>query len=402
MTSDDMFQAIALIRNTRGLNAKKAKLSMFPQMKNMLRSTYNPFMQFNIVPTDSWITDIGQEQFSEKTSQLLSDLYTGDLSGNAARRVLRKHLAELTYTSAQLLIMVINKSMSFGLGVKSINEVFPGLIPTHPIQLAKAYDPRKCNFPCYISPKLDGLRAKFVNGKFYTRNGHEFIGLDKLTEEVLALNNLLGVDFDYDGELMVEGEHFNEISGQLRSFKDVDKAQYFIFDIPSMKDRHQEERVHTMNGICWGNYTHGPALPEDSRLVFVGHYEVNTYEQIDEYYQGFLKQGFEGAIVKQKRGLYQDARTWDWMKLKVTDTKDLIVKGVFEGTGKYVGMCGGIIVDFNGKEVRVGSGLTDSQRAFWFQDPEEIIGQTVEVSYHEVTPDQSLRHPRLTGIRGDK
>jgi DNA ligase-1 len=67
-----------------------------------------------------------------------------------------------------------------------------------------------------------------------------------------------------------------------------------------------------------------------------------------------------------------------------------------------MGMAGGVIVDFKGVPVRVGSGLSDSQRAFWYQDPDEIIGRTAEILYQNVTPAGSLRHPRLKGLRGDK
>lgn len=65
-------------------------------------------------------------------------------------------------------------------------------------------------------------------------------------------------------------------------------------------------------------------------------------------------------------------------------------------------MAGGIVIDFHGVHVRVGSGLSDVQRAIFFQDSTEIIGQTVEVACQEITPAGSMRHPRLKAIRRDK
>ena len=123
---------------------------------------------------------------------------------------------------------------------------------------------------------------------------------------------------------------------------------------------------------------------------------------INARYADYITEGYEGAIVKQENGLYLDSRTWDWMKLKNTETADCPVVDVFEGEGKYIGMAGGLVVNFNGKTVRVGSGLNDSQRMYWWDDKDEIIGRTVEVAFQEVTPDGSLRHPRLKGVRGDK
>lgn len=62
-------------------------------------------------------------------------------------------------------------------------------------------------------------------------------------------------------------------------------------------------------------------------------------------------------------------------------------------------MIGKLVVDFNGVLVGVGSGLSDEIRAL---DPEELIGRMCEVSYHEVTPDLSLRHPVFECFRDDK
>jgi DNA ligase-1 len=65
-------------------------------------------------------------------------------------------------------------------------------------------------------------------------------------------------------------------------------------------------------------------------------------------------------------------------------------------------MLGGFIVDYKGKEVRVGSGFSDAERHdLWFSKHSQI-GNIIEVKYHEVTPDGSLRHPVFGGFRYDK
>lgn len=399
MDSDSLYQAILAIRRTQGSNAKKAVLSGFPAMRNMLRTTYSPFIQFGLTPSENWITECGEEQFSEKTSGLLQDLASGTLTGNRARNAVKAHLKDLTYDSGRLLLMILEKSFSFGLAIKSINEVFPGLVPTHPIQLAKPFEMRKCKFPCLISPKLDGLRAKFKGGTFYSRKGHKFVGLTALTENMRILIGQLRDDlppyseFEFDGELMVDGEHFNEISGQIRAFTEADNAHYYIFDVPCLQQP-QWLRCAFLDRLALTR-----SFPN---ITFVPHTTVTSLDAIHLKYGEYQAQGYEGAIVKQEQGLYQDARTWDWMKLKSTETADCRVLDVFEGEGKYKGMVGGLVVNFNGKQVRVGSGLKDSQRMYWWDDQDEIIGRVVEVAYHEVTPDGSLRHPRFKCIRGDK
>ncbi len=396
MNSDQMYDAVQIIRNTRGLNAKKAVLSGFPELKNMLHTTYNPYMQFGLTPNTKWVTGVGTEHFSKKTAQLLTDLVNRRITGTRAKRAVTKHIQELSYKSAYLLILILNKSLDFGLGIKSINQVFPDLIPVHPLQLAHLYTPKKCKFPCYVSPKLDGLRSIYKWNTFFSRRGHVFRGLSYVQEEVRAILKLMPPDTVLDGELMVDGEHFDEISGQIRAFTEADNARYNIFDVPSLHDKPFFQRNQFLEH--WDTQIG----KEFSHITFITHTKVQDEESIHDKYEEYREYGFEGVMVKQAHSLYQSDRTYDWMKMKPTESVDCKIIGIFEGDGKYMGMAGGVIVDFNGVPVRVGSGLSDSQRAFWYQDPDEIIGRTAEILYQNVTPAGSLRHPRLKGLRGDK
>jgi ATP-dependent DNA ligase len=56
-------------------------------------------------------------------------------------------------------------------------------------------------------------------------------------------------------------------------------------------------------------------------------------------------------------------------------------------------------VENNGRLVRVGGGFTDEQRASIWDKRDTVIGSWLEVSFQNMTPEGSFRHPR---IRGDK
>lgn len=395
MSSDQLWAVVQQIRRTSGLNMKKAILARHPGIANLLKTTYDPFTQFDVKVTESWQREIGIENFSNKTNRLLNVLKKRIVTGNKAKAMIKAHLNELTYESAKLLMCVLNKSMDFGLAAKSINEVFPNLIPVHDIQLAKPFDPLKCRFPCITSPKLDGLRAVYKQGKFYSRLGHTFRGLTALEQSMMLIEETMQLSPQtgyFDGELMVDGEHFNEISGSIRSFKETDNAHYYIFDAPSTAPLHK--RIAYLHLLSLAN----PAM----NVSIVPHHTVTSMKQIMDYDARFRDDGYEGSIVKQDMAPYQNARTWDWMKIKSILTEDCLVTGIFEGTGKYAGAVGGIIVDFNGVSVRVGSGLSDIQRFSWLDDADDVIGRTAEIAFQEVTPDGSMRHPRLVTLRGDK
>lgn len=89
------------------------------------------------------------------------------------------------------------------------------------------------------------------------------------------------------------------------------------------------------------------------------------------------------------------------MKLKNESSEDLIIVDLEEGEKgkKYEGLLGALVVDFKGVRVSVSSGLSDVQRTQFWHNKEEVIGRIIEVEYHEVTPDGSLRHPRFKRFR---
>lgn len=139
----------------------------------------------------------------------------------------------------------------------------------------------------------------------------------------------------------------------------------------------------------------------------------------------------EGVMVKNPNAQYQKKKCVDWLKVKAEETEDLRIIGAYPGKPgtKYEGSLGGVVVDFNGVHVRVGGGFSDPERESLWEDfssdlwgcgtmclyqekdavlfpkpPEDalLIGRLLEVAYHEVTPDLSMRHPRAVRFRDDK
>lgn len=140
----------------------------------------------------------------------------------------------------------------------------------------------------------------------------------------------------------------------------------------------------------------------------------------------------EGVMVKNPKAQYQKKKSRDWLKVKAEETEDIRIIGAYPGKPgtKYEKSLGGVVCDFNGVRVRVGGGFSDEERqALWadfnydlgsfltWQEFDKdaivfvgelelgdfrLINRLLEVAYHEVTPDLSMRHPRAVRFRDDK
>jgi len=131
--------------------------------------------------------------------------------------------------------------------------------------------------------------------------------------------------------------------------------------------------------------------------------ECNTdYEEIKAEHDAYVKDGYEGAMIKFLDAPYKFGRGHEVMKLKAFHDVDLPVVGLLEGTGKHAGKLGSFQVVYQGVEVQVGSGLTDDLREAIWSDQENFLGRIIEVRYQEVTPDGSLRFPTFVCFRNDR
>jgi DNA ligase-1 len=199
----------------------------------------------------------------------------------------------------------------------------------------------------------------------------------------------LGISW-LDGELYSPGQHFQVTSGQIRNHGNAGNISYYIFDVGVTEPFNK--RVEIMDKL----------RPLSGFVKVLPHILIYNEDELLEYFEKALEGGFEGLVIKTVGHQYQLKRSSDWLKLKAVQSADIPCLEVFEGEGKYQGMLGGLLCDYEGAIVRVGSGFSDADRMHYWENPDKIIGKTIEVEYHEVTPDGSLRHPRFKGIRIDK
>lgn len=101
---------------------------------------------------------------------------------------------------------------------------------------------------------------------------------------------------------------------------------------------------------------------------------------------------------------YETKRTKNLLKVKAMQDCDLKIIGFEEGTGKNKGTLGAVIVDYKGFKVKVGSGFTDKDREYFWNNATKLLGRVITVQYFEETTNKkgdssSLRFPVFVELR---
>lgn len=240
---------------------------------------------------------------------------------------------------------------------------------------------RRIQFPCYVQPKLNGLRCMWHPGVGLTSRD-EIVWQDKVLHHIYA--SLEGIDVPLDGELYCHGMSLQQINGRasinrVSVHKDVGRISLNVFDTPQNMSFH--DRWHSLQVVA---ARVGPAVS------FVPTVFVTCEREADMCYRLWKQQKYEGMMYRDLDHPYgfhkKDAapgfkvcgnkeNRWNCLQ-KRKDWIDVVlpVRGVQEGRDGMRGMCGALVFVFEGKEFAAGSGLTFQQRQwFWSRRQDESI-----------------------------
>jgi DNA ligase-1 len=282
------------------------------------------------------------------------------------------------------------------------------------IGLQLAYDTEKLtkhishlsSFPedFIVEPKYDGIRvACFVYDKddirFVTRYGNKVYNISYIEDDIKKQADKLK-GYMLDGEIY--GKDWNETVSTTRtrtSKKENPDLVYYVFDIIPIEnfkkksyDATLDERKKLLDKL----------LSNTKHVKKVKYYKIKDMDDALDIYKNEIENGLEGIMLKRIDTPYRFRRTPDWLKVKNILSDEFEVVDVFEGSGKYKNMLGGIVIKLpNGDTMKVGSGFTDEERDRYWKNPKSIIGKTIEVAYQEKTKDGKLRNPRFLRIRMD-
>jgi DNA ligase 1 len=279
--------------------------------------------------------------------------------------------------------------------------------------LAHKVNDKKIDFtePVFIQPKLDGVRCLIrrefddtVNAdviRAYSRTGKEFKNLKHILE---SLRDFFSANPDVvlDGELYnhLLRDDFEQIISLVRKQKPTDEdrlnaadmIQYHVYDcvVPFIG---YEARLNWLrsNKDLWSNV-----------VVPVETHRVHKYEEAaNMHHDGFLKQGYEGSILRLN-GAYEQKRSYNLQKFKDFSDDEATIVGYEAGKGKRTGTLGKFfMMDDNGIEFGCppGKGYNYNDLANILNNVHDYIGKRATFTYFERTKAGNYRHPQFKCIR---
>ncbi|MCB5160530.1 DNA ligase [Marinomonas algarum] len=255
------------------------------------------------------------------------------------------------------------------------------------VQLATLYSDDIDVTDYLISEKYDGVRAIWTGQRLLTRQGNPIHAPDWFTD---PLPNVW-----LDGELWSRRKDFEFIVSTVRKHDPIDKEwrqiRYMIFDAPDQTHLMTfEQRVQRYSQLVkQANLSH---------LVSIEQVSVTNNQQLSSLLEDYIAKGAEGLMLHRKEAKFESGRTDNLLKLKPHMDAEATVIKVFNGSGKYDGMMGSVLVEMpSGLRFKIGSGFTDLQR----QNPPEK-GQVLTYKYHGFTARGVPRFASFMRYRDEK
>lgn len=271
--------------------------------------------------------------------------------------------------------------------------------------LAKTYTAKLYVHGSLVQPKLDGIRMLALGNDLVSRGMNKEVGetwkpnrLAHIREQLKQLRK----DIIWDGELYCHGMSLQEINSRVRvtSSKihpDENSIEYHIFDYVSRESAIQRQAYLSRLAKTWTG----------SKIKFVQTFPTANAKDGDTLFEQFKNAGYEGAIYRTPFMPYaipgEHARSSDnrvaWL-LKRKDALDLdaIVIGMEEGEGKLEGMLRSFLLEWNGKQFKAGSGMSDMERREYWRLGQRMAGCRVKIQYKQLTDDGYPREPVVLSV----
>lgn len=258
----------------------------------------------------------GKKQFWEVwTEGEELHLRFGQIEGKAQHKIEKvcgKNIGRSNETSPseQAVLEAISRwKKQFDKGYRETIEELDEFVPAVMLAVDFKKQGHRIKFPCYGSPKLDGVRCLAIkkDGSVTLRSRG---GKDYYVGHII--HSLVDVMQDgeiWDGELYIHGLYLEEIvSAVKKPNANTSLLKYYVFDIPSDKpySKRSEEMV-VLND----------ELNPNSSIEVLQDFIIEDEAALHEMHDECVRDGYEGLMIRSVDGLYEwGKRSADLQKFK--------------------------------------------------------------------------------------
>lgn len=332
------------------------------------------------------------------------------------------NLASIDAETYEVVRRICNSDLRCGCSLKSVNKARPGTIfyvPYMRCHTDKKISGIDFSNGAYIQEKADGMFDTMdIIGDhtvlFYTRDGKQPKQLDILKNIILDYvkthdewTDIAGMGefriLEEDGVTLMDRQTGNGIlNSMIYGTADKKYESRVVFSMWDMVDRDAfwagqgvliyDDRLDDTTAFVEG-LNHPMVQVIESHLVY-------SLEEAQNFYARMRKEGKEGAILKNRKGLFKDHTSPNQIKMKNVSDASLRIIGWKEGNGKYVGKVGSILCATECGKCEVSlSGMSDEEREW---DMDEMMGVIVDAEFESVIKSKnkelySLYLPRYVG-----
>lgn len=393
-------------------------------------------------------------------TSIASNLATREVTGHAAYQLASNLIGNLPKEDGEIVKKLFNRDLRINLGKSSINKVFKGLITKPVYKRCDTYNKKTAkniSYPSMVQLKADGTYREFnVDDSIVTcqsRSGEKY----EYPSIFETMSNYR--DGFYMGELTVRcsDEIIKTIQEKLEKAKkkgdDTEKLEEVISQYQKHKDKNKEYILPRSigNGLIKSDEVPYKNIildlweyvsPEEYIIAskkdrknpctvpysesfdvlkeIVGNGSENIriieYKIVDSLPEAlsitseWMKDGFEGSIIKDLGAVFKDGTSKQQLKLKLKISLEVRITGFTEGEGKNKDYFGAITFENDEGTIKgkVGvNSMTEVLRDWFHENRESLIGKIMEVECNDITRAEghdfyALSHPRFVELRDDK